>query len=123
MSSVFPSDDAWSEAFKQIEETLPRIDSFKGKLAENPEILADWIDLESQVYLQIGKVYVYANMQYAVDTVDSGAKSKTDRAGALFARSGSRLRLFGAGNARASAPRRSARGANWNLDWPVRSLL
>ncbi len=86
--SVFATDEAWVEAFQEVEETFPRIDSFKGRLAENPEILADWIDLQSQVYLQVGRVYVYANMQYAVDTVESEAKSKTDRAGALFARLG-----------------------------------
>jgi oligoendopeptidase F len=85
-ASVFPSVDAWSEAFKRVEEALPRVDSFKGRLAENPEILADWIELQSELYLDIGKVYVFANMHYAVDTVDSEAKSKTDRVGALFAR-------------------------------------
>lgn len=88
VASVFPSDDTWADAFRDVEEALPRIDSFKGRLAENPEVLADWIDFQSQLYLQLGKVYVYANMRYAVDTVDSEAKSKTDRAGALFARLG-----------------------------------
>jgi oligoendopeptidase F len=88
VDSVFASDEAWSEALRQVEATLPQIHSFKGRLAENPEVLAEWIEVRSEVYRQIGKVYVYANMQYAVDTANAEAKSKTDRAGALFARLG-----------------------------------
>jgi oligoendopeptidase F len=88
VASVFPSDEAWSAAFAAIENALPRLDSFKGRLAESPTILADWVETQAEIYRQAGKVYVYANMLYAVDTTNSEAKSKADRAGAMFARLG-----------------------------------
>jgi oligoendopeptidase F len=88
VASVFPSDEAWSEAFVEVENALPRIDSFKGRLAQSPAVLADWFEIQSTVYRQVGKVYVYAGMVYAVDTRNGEAKAKTDRASALFARLG-----------------------------------
>lgn len=86
--SVFPSDAAWSEALAEVEDALSRIESFKGRLAETPAVLADWFDTQAEIYRQVGKVYVYANMQYAVDTANSDAKARTDRAASQFARLG-----------------------------------
>lgn len=88
VQSVFPTDEAWTEAFNQVELMLPRIHKFQGTLAENTAVLADWLELYAEVYQRVGKVYVYASMLHAVDTASGDAKARSDQAGSLYSRVG-----------------------------------
>lgn len=84
--SVFPSDEAWDEAIDWVEAELPRLKRFRGHLGESPETLADWFEAAEAVGRQVGKVMVYAGMNYTVDTTNQAAAAMNDRARGLMAR-------------------------------------
>ncbi len=88
VNSVFAGEEAWESAFRQVEEELPGISRFAGTLGNGPAALLDWFDSIAGLYTLVGQVYIYASMLHAVDTAESSAKAKLDRAGALFARLG-----------------------------------
>jgi len=86
VESVFPSDDAWEVEFKRVNEQLPSLVRFRGRLGESAAMLADWFEVTEQVGIALGKVVLYANMYHTVDTTDQAAAAKNDRARGLMAR-------------------------------------
>ena len=86
VESVFPSDDAWEVEFKRVNEQLPSLVRFRGRLGESAAMLADWFEVTEQLGIALGKVVLYANMYHTVDTTDQAAAAKNDRARGLMAR-------------------------------------
>ncbi len=82
--SVFPSDAAWEEAIEQAHSLLKTVAGFRGRVQEGPTVLADLMDAMEQLYETVGKIYIYASMFHEVDTADSDAAAKNDRARGLF---------------------------------------
>lgn len=85
-SSVFPSDEAWEAEIKSVEEKLTQFDRFKGKLSEGASTLADCFEAAEDVMRSAGKIMVYANLFYSVDTSDQSAAAKSDRSRGLYAK-------------------------------------
>ncbi len=84
--SVFPSEDAWEAAIKEVTEQLSSVTAFRGRLGESPKVLADWFEAVERIGRSVGKIVVYAGMLHHVDTTDQTAAAKNDRARGLFAR-------------------------------------
>jgi oligoendopeptidase F len=82
--SIFPSDEDWEDAFAGVQELLEGVTSCKGRLHENPSVLADYMDALESLIMSVGKIYVYASMFHSVDTADQEAVAKNDRARSLF---------------------------------------
>ncbi len=82
--SVFPSDAAWEAAIEQAQAQLKTVTGFRGHLAEGPTMLADLLDALEALYRTVGKIYIYASMFFEVNTADSEAAAKNDRARWLF---------------------------------------
>ncbi len=90
-TSVFATDEDWEQAITQVQGRLPELAAFRGRLAEGPATLADYLQAAEQVVGGVGKIIVYANMFYSVDTADQAAAAKRDRAQALSARAGATM--------------------------------
>ncbi|MBX0329033.1 oligoendopeptidase F [Oscillochloris sp. ZM17-4] len=89
--SVFADDAAWEAAIASVEAGIPEIAAYAGRLAEDPAVLADYLALAEVLLRSAGHVGVYARMFYAVDTADTAAQAKTDRAQSLAARLGAAM--------------------------------
>ncbi|MDQ3458851.1 MAG: oligoendopeptidase F, partial [Deinococcota bacterium] len=85
-ASVFASPQDWERAFGEVGEALSSLARFKGRLGEGPERLADWLEASQDFAGELGKVFVYASMQYSCDTSDSAASARFERARSLYAR-------------------------------------
>jgi oligoendopeptidase F len=85
-ASVYPSDAAWEAEIQHITEQLPQLLRFRGRLGESAATLADWFQAQERVLWALGKVVVYANMLYTVETTNQAAAAKQDRARGLMAR-------------------------------------
>jgi len=85
-SSIFSSDDAWEAEIKSVEEKLNQFDRFKGQLSSSAATLADCFDAAEEVIQSAGKIIVYANMFYSVDTGDQSAAAKNDRGRGVYAK-------------------------------------
>ena len=84
-ASVFPSDEAWEVAFKEVMEQLSTLARFRGHLANGPATLPDWLEAQEQVLRSLGKVTIYASNHHNVDTTDQSAAARNDRATTLQA--------------------------------------
>lgn len=82
--SIFPSDEAWETAVSTVPAHLKKVASYQGHLDEGPVVLANLMDEVQALYDLIGKIYIYASMFHEVDTADSAAAAKNDRARSLF---------------------------------------
>jgi oligoendopeptidase F len=84
--SVFPNDEAWEQEVERVEGDLPGLERFRGRLAEGPEVLLDWLRTQTELLRRMGHVLLYASMRHNVDTAEQGPKAMMERAQALSAR-------------------------------------
>lgn len=85
-SSVFATDADWEAALGTVTARVDELAAFRGRLAEGPAVLADYLALAEELVRITGKVGVYARMFYAVNTADQAAQARADRASMLFSR-------------------------------------
>lgn len=75
-ASVFNHPDEWQVEASAIGKKLEEASSFKGKLSESPEHLLSWFSYSEDLLTRLGKLYVYANLSYSVDTLDQEAAAR-----------------------------------------------
>ncbi|MDX1689274.1 MAG: oligoendopeptidase F [Candidatus Promineifilaceae bacterium] len=86
VESIFPSVDAWEEAFSRAPQQLERLARFEGRLGESAATLADWMDALEDVFLELARIRVYASLGYSVEMTNQEAAGRHDRAQGLLAR-------------------------------------
>jgi oligoendopeptidase F len=82
--SVYTSVDAWQAEFARMQQALPTLQQYVGKLNDSAA-LADALELSMSLAETITKLYVYASMSSAVDTSDQGALALQGQVIGLFA--------------------------------------
>lgn len=70
LTTIFKSDEAFEEAFKEVESYLGQEEQFKGHLGDNAETLYRALALEDEVGSKLEKVYVYAHLKQDQDTAN-----------------------------------------------------
>lgn len=88
LASVYPTENAWNQAYLDIEDKLAGIERFRGRLGDGPQQLLDWFEASDEVTAPLRRVYLYASMAHSVDTADQRAKACQDRALSLLAKAG-----------------------------------
>ena len=83
-TSVFPSIETWEAELKTLTADLGQVTQFKGRLAESPTVLADALDALEAIGIRVGKLEIYADMAYAVDTTDMAATKMYGQAQGLI---------------------------------------
>ncbi|MCA9902093.1 MAG: oligoendopeptidase F [Ardenticatenaceae bacterium] len=84
VESIFANPGAWETAVTQLQAQLQEIAKFKGRLSEGPAVLADYLAASDAMATAVGKIYVYASLNYSVDTTNQSAAARNDRARGLF---------------------------------------
>ncbi|MBX3000325.1 MAG: oligoendopeptidase F [Caldilineaceae bacterium] len=82
---VFPSWQAWEAEFEAVKGALPQVASFEGRLGEGPEVLADWLEMMSQVWRRVMRLRLYPYMHTVVNTNDTQAKGNLGQTMGLVA--------------------------------------
>ena len=70
LTTIFESDEAFEEAFKEVESYLGQEEQFKGHLGDSPETLYQALALEDEAEVKLEKVYVYAHLKQDQDTAN-----------------------------------------------------
>jgi len=84
-TSVFESRAAWQAEQQALSRDIPALPvRFKDHLADGPAVLADYLTAFYDLYLRLGKLYVYAGMFSSVDTTDQDAAAMDGQAMGLF---------------------------------------
>ncbi|MBB5263319.1 oligoendopeptidase F [Catenibacillus scindens] len=84
IEDLFPSDEAWEEAVKQLQAQTDEIVKYQGKLGDSAQSLYGYCALETQINENIENIYGYANRQYDVDTTNSTYQAMMSRATSIY---------------------------------------
>jgi oligoendopeptidase F len=84
--SVFSTPSAWEAAFELAQEKLKAAAGYAGTLGTDPESLAAWLEYEASLWADLGKLLVYASMDYSCDTQNPDKSARYDRARTLLSR-------------------------------------
>jgi oligoendopeptidase F len=66
--TIFPNLDRWEAAFAEVEQDIPKLEAFKGKLGEGPETLLKFLKLRDEIGPRFEKIWVYASLRADEDT-------------------------------------------------------
>lgn len=82
--SIFATVADWETAVSQIQAQLKEIKKFNGRLAEGPAVQADFMAASEAMQHLLRHVFVYASLNYSVNTTDQAWAARADRARSLF---------------------------------------
>ena len=84
LTPLFESDQAWETHFSETGGKLDGYQTFKGRLLESPEQLANGLDFHMEISRAIENLYTYAHLKNDEDKTNSGYTGMMDRAMGLF---------------------------------------
>ena len=80
LEDIYTTDEDWERDFKEVEQMIPGIKKFSGKLGESAETLASLFRLKDSLGVKMGKLYVYSYMRRHEDTANDTYQALSDRA-------------------------------------------
>lgn len=88
LTDIFPTLEAFEGTFAQVEAMLPKVEAYKGRLAESPEVLAKALETAFDLQRMYGELVVYASQWRDTDTRNPDANELYLRTSGLGARVG-----------------------------------
>jgi oligoendopeptidase F len=89
LESLFPSDEAWEQAFEDVQERLADLQAYEGRLTEDAETLLEALETYEAIMREVDNVGAYARMRRDEDTRDSEFQALASRAQSLGAEAAS----------------------------------
>jgi oligoendopeptidase F len=86
LESIFPSIDAWEAALKQVNEDLPKLEPYQGKLGSNPVTLLEYLNLSQEITILAMKVMVYSGLDQSADMADPNKAARAGQGRGLMAK-------------------------------------
>ena len=83
LKDIYADETVWEEGFKKIKERMSSVSAFSGRLGQSAEVLLECFRLRDGLAVELGKLYVYANMKSHTDTGDSKYQGLSNRVSAL----------------------------------------
>ncbi|MGL5041861.1 MAG: oligoendopeptidase F [Culicoidibacterales bacterium] len=96
LTTIFTSDTVWEEAFVALQELVPTIQAYKGKLILSPKLLLEALELRNHLMERLAKLYVYAHLQEDGDTTNTLYQAMSNRAMSLYTKAGAEFAYFNA---------------------------
>ncbi len=91
LEDIFETDEAWDKEYQAVEQLLPGVKKFQGKLGESAETLTEALRYQDELLERLGRLYTYAHMRYDQDTANSFYQGIDDRIKNLYSKAGSAL--------------------------------
>jgi oligoendopeptidase F len=79
LEDAYPDEGSWEEDFKWVQEKLPLIDSYKGRLQESAAAFKEALKLLEEIQRRSEKLYVYARMRRDEDNANTGYQTLFER--------------------------------------------
>jgi oligoendopeptidase F len=79
-TNVFASDEAWETEAKVLEQSLPEMKHYQGRLAEGAALLLQALQMVDSLLHRANKLELYAGMSHSVETTDQAAAAMVSRA-------------------------------------------
>ena len=84
LSTIFESDNAFEDAFKEVENNIGKEQQYVGHLADSSSTLYNALALEDELGSKLEKVYVYAHLKQDQDTANDKYTGYESRAHQLI---------------------------------------
>ena len=68
---IFPTEEAWEQAFSQVTEELSSYEAYRGRLGESADALYGCLKLDEEIGEKLDQIYGYAHLKSDVDTGNS----------------------------------------------------
>ncbi len=68
LTHIYPSEEAWKKAKEEFVLKLPKIETFRGKLASSPQTLLECLEYTTNLSKEYNRLYSYASMSSDQDT-------------------------------------------------------
>lgn len=94
IENVFATQDAWEEAFAQLDARIPTLEPFAGRLSESGQVLWEAIEALMDVYVLRWRISLYAGMLRSGDAGDQSAAALVGRVSAIGSRLGAATAFF-----------------------------
>lgn len=86
LRSMFESDEKWEEKFKELEGRLSEVDSYRGTLTKSADHLLKGLRFNEEVWQELGILYVYAHLNFDVDTTNAKYQAMQARVESLLSK-------------------------------------
>ena len=86
LTDIFPSWEAWSDAFKTLDEGIGKFEALKGTIRQGADQLLRAYQLSDQLGQLAYRVWYYPSLQYDEDQRDNAVNAKRQEVQILFAR-------------------------------------
>ncbi len=71
LTQLFTDVGKWQEDFGWLQRTYPKLESWKGRVGESAQTLAEVLEFEKSLELKIERVYHYASLQLAENSTNN----------------------------------------------------
>ena len=88
LEDIYASEDAWQADFEKLRADLQKISSYKGRLSESAQTLADCLIYRDEIGIIAGKLYSYARMHRDENSANTHYQAMTGKVEALLAEAG-----------------------------------
>lgn len=80
IEDLYASDDLWKKDYELLEESIPELSSYEGRLGEGVHTFLEYMNKKQEVMKRFEAVYVYANQKYHEDTGNATYQKLTAQA-------------------------------------------
>ncbi|MDQ3931006.1 MAG: oligoendopeptidase F, partial [Chloroflexota bacterium] len=94
IKSVFATDEAWEEAYKQAEQQIESMGRFSGRLGESASVLLEALQARDDYLAQVLRVVVYGGMQASGDITNQDYLARQDKGKGLLARAAAAVSYY-----------------------------
>ena len=94
LERLFPTPDDWSTACRELDQMLPRLAAYQGRLSESPQTLIEFLDLYQHAGALRVKIWVYAENASNVDKTDQAAAARVGQRESLEAKYQATIAFF-----------------------------
>jgi oligoendopeptidase F len=91
LEDIFQNDEDWEKEFLEVNDLIPKVNEFNGKLSQSPDMLYQALTFQDHLLQRISKLYTYAHMRYDQDTTNSFYQGLNDRIKNLYSQAASAL--------------------------------
>jgi oligoendopeptidase F len=85
LEDLFPSPEAWEAELKAVQDDLPTVTQYKGRLGEGASVLCACLNAQEALYERIIRVVTYANLRSSEDGTNPVNQANYGRVAAMMA--------------------------------------
>lgn len=91
LETIFETDELWEKEFEKLQQEIPKITNYQGKLGESADILYELFTFQDEISERLGKLYTYAHMRYDQDTTNAFYQAMNQKAEILLTQASSTM--------------------------------